>query len=187
MELKKDLEEAKERAKKVRIFVHDIHGVLTPDFVYCDQEGQRRYEFWHMDGFGDLSLSANGIIPIFLDTTSIDNEGLHRAKELKLDKYYFRVDPSEKMTKLEEIKKEFGVGDEEIGYLGCEILDIPFMKKVGFPVATSDAADEVKDVAAYVTSVPGGRGAMREVCEFILRAKGLWEEWVDKVTKMGYK
>ncbi|MCX7857483.1 MAG: hypothetical protein N2513_05820 [Deltaproteobacteria bacterium] len=187
MKEEKNLKEAQERAKKIKIFVHDIHGVLTTDSVYCDQEGQRRYEFWHMDGFGDLSLSANGIIPVFLDSTSIDEEGLHRAKELKLDKYYYKVTPLEKMAKFEEIKKGFGVEDQEVGYLGYEIMDIPFMKKVGFPVATSDAADEVKDLAVYVTSSPGGRGAMREVCEFVLRSKGLWDEWVEKVTKMGYK
>ncbi len=61
------------------------------------------------------------------------------------------------------------------------------MRKVGFAVATADAIDEVKAVAHYVTKAAGGRGAMREICEFILRAMDKWDGWVEKVTKMGYK
>lgn len=183
----KNSHEAEERARAIKVLIHDIHGVLTTDSVYCDQEGNRRYDFWHMDGFGDISLSVNGVIPIFLDSTSIDDEGLHRARELKLDKYYYKVSPEEKMKKFEEILKEMNVTEMEAGYVGYELWDLPFMKRVGFPCAVANAADEVKEAALYVTKVPGGRGAIRELCEFILRAKGVWDEWVDKVTKMGYK
>ena len=70
---------------------------------------------------------------------------------------------------------------------GCELSDIPVMKKVGFAVAVADASPEVKEIAHYVTTAPGGRGPIREVCEFILRSMGKWDEWVEKVTKMGYK
>jgi 3-deoxy-D-manno-octulosonate 8-phosphate phosphatase (KDO 8-P phosphatase) len=185
MSFEKDLEIAKEKAEKVKLFVHDIHGVLTPNVIFCDVEGQRRYSFWHMDGFGDLSLTANGIKIAYLDTTSIDEEGLFRAKELKLDKFYYRV--TDKISKLEQLKQEYNLTNEEVGCLGAEITDLKLMKTVGFAVATSDAIDEVKAVAHYITKAPGGRGAMREVCEFILNAMGKWEEWVEKVTKMGYK
>lgn len=187
MGFEKDLLLAEERAKKIKVLFHDIHGVLTTDSIYCDQEGNRRYDFWHMDGFGDISLSVNGVIPIFLDSTSIDEEGLHRAKELKLEKYYYRVSPGEKMRKFEEIIRELKVEEAEVGYVGYELWDLPYMMRVGFPCAVSSAADEIKELALYITKVPGGRGAIRELCEFILRAKGIWEEWVDKVTKMGYK
>jgi len=179
--------EARKRARAIKLFVHDVHGVITPDVVYTDQQGGRRYEFWHMDGFADLSLLQNQVIPIFLDSTSVDKEGLHRAQELKLERYYYRVLPEERLSKLGEIAKEHGASLEEVGFLGYEITDLSIMRKVCFAAATSDAADEVKDVAHYVTSSPGGRGAMRELCEFVLRAKGLWEGWVEKVTKMGYK
>lgn len=185
MPFDKNSDAVKERAKKVKLFAHDVHGILTPNNAFVDGQGNRRYAFWHMDGFGDLSLMANDIKPVFLDTTSIDGEGLYRAQELKLDKMYYAV--TNKMEKLEELKKEFNLTDEQIGYIGCELSDIPVMKKVGFAVATADARDEVKAVAHYVTNAPGGRGPIREVCEVILRAMGKWEEWVEKVTKMGYK
>lgn len=185
MGTEKAIEMAKERAKKIKAFVHDIHGVLTPNVLYCDQEGRRQYAFWHMDGFGDLSLFANDIKVFYLDTTSIDEEGLYRAKELKLDKFYYKV--TDKVAKLEELKRQLNLTDEEIGCLGSEITDLRLMKKVGFAVATNDAVDEVKDAAHYITNAPGGRGAMRETCEFILRARDGWDAWVEKVTKMGYK
>jgi 3-deoxy-D-manno-octulosonate 8-phosphate phosphatase (KDO 8-P phosphatase) len=185
MAFEKDKNNAKERAKKVKLFAHDVHGVLTPNTFLCDIEGRRKYTFWHMDGFGDLSLTANGIQIAFLDTTSIDEEGLFRARELKLDKFYYRI--KDKVAKIEELKKELGISEENVGYIGSEVTDVDVMKRVGFAVATADAIDEVKERAHYVTTAPGGRGPIREVCEFILRSMGKWEEWVEKVTKMGYK
>ncbi|MCX8118665.1 MAG: HAD hydrolase family protein [Desulfobacterota bacterium] len=185
MGFEKDLAKAREKAKRIKLFAHDVHGVLTPNTFFCDIEGRRKYAFWHMDGFGDLSLTANGIQIAFLDTTSIDEEGLFRARELKLDKFYFRV--KDKVAKLEELKRELNLSDQEVGYIGCEITDLPLLKRVGFAVATADAIDEVKEVADYITTAPGGRGPIRETCEFILRSMGKWEEWVEKVTRMGYK
>ncbi len=61
------------------------------------------------------------------------------------------------------------------------------MKKAGFAVAVADAVDDVKEVAHYITKAPGGKGAIREICEVVLRSMGKWDEWVEKVTKMGYK
>jgi 3-deoxy-D-manno-octulosonate 8-phosphate phosphatase (KDO 8-P phosphatase) len=180
-----DLAKAKEKAKKVKLLAHDIHGVLTPNTFMVDVEGKRRYTFWHMDGFGDLSLNMNGVRPVFLDTSSIDDEGFYRAKELKLDKNYFKV--TDRWAKIEELKQEMGIGDQNVAFIGCEITDLAIMKKVGFSAATADAIDEAKAIADYVTAAPGGRGPIREVCEFILRSMGKWDEWVDKVTKMGYK
>ncbi len=185
MEFQKDADKARERARKVKLFGHDIHGTLTDNTITCDIEGNRRYGFWHMDGFGDLSLTANNIQIAFLDTTSIDGEGLFRAKELKLDKFYYNI--TDKKAKLDELIKELGITYDEVGFLGCEVSDIPVMRKVGFGVATADARNEVKAIASYITNNPGGRGAMREVCEVLLRAQDKWDEWVAKVTKMGYK
>jgi 3-deoxy-D-manno-octulosonate 8-phosphate phosphatase (KDO 8-P phosphatase) len=183
--VEKNTNNAQERAQKVKLFGHDIHGVLTNNTLTCDIEGNRRYGFWHMDGFGDLSLTANDIKIAFLDTTSIDGEGLFRAKELKLDKFYYSI--TDKTEKLDELVREMGITLAEVGYLGAELSDVPIMKKVGFGIATADAIDEVKALACHITNNPGGRGAMREICEFILRAMGKWDGWVEKVTKMGYK
>ena len=84
MAFEKDQAKAAEKAARVKLFAHDIHGVLTPNTFYCDVDGNRRFGFWHMDGFGDLSLNFNGIKVIFLDTTSIGNEGIGATPERDL-------------------------------------------------------------------------------------------------------
>lgn len=181
----KDLEKAIEKAKKVKLVAHDVHGVLTNNTFFCDIEGRRKYSFLHQDGFGHLSLKRLGIEVAFLDTTSIDNEGLYRAQELKLEKCYHKV--RDKMTKLEELEQELGISPENVCYVGCDVTDINIMKRVGLAIAPADVIDEVKRVADYVTIAPGGRGAIRELCEFILKAQGRWENWVEEVANMGYK
>ena len=80
------------------------------------------------------------------------------------------------MAKIDELEKELGISDEEFGYIGCEINDIAAMKRAGFAVATADAIDEVKELADYVTKAPGGRGAIREICEVILDSMGKWDD-----------
>lgn len=185
MTVDKDQAKAQEKASQVQLFAHDIHGVLTPNTFYCDVTGGRRFGFWHMDGFGDLSLKANGIQVIFLDSTSVGQEGYFRAKELKMDKGYFKV--QDKVAKLYALRQEFDFSEAQTAYIGCEITDMAAMNAAGFAVATADAVAEVKAAADYITTAPGGRGPIREICEFILRSKGIWDEWVEKVTKMGYK
>lgn len=181
----KNMDLALEKAAAVKLFAHDVHGVLTPNTFFCDVEGRRSYGFWHMDGFGDLSLKANGIQVFFLDSTSIDDEGFYRAKELKLDKGYHKTE--DKVAKLMELREELDLSQAQTACIGCEINDLEMMKNVGFAIATADAIDEVKDIADYVTTAPGGKGPIRETCEFILRAQGKWDAWVEKVTQMGYK
>ena len=181
----KDLNKAKEKAKEVKLVAHDVHGVLTNNTFFCDVDGRRKYSFLHQDGFGHLSFKRLGIEVAWLDTTSIDDEGLYRAQELKLEKCYHKV--QDKMAKLEELEGELGISPQNVCYVGCDITDINIMKRVGLAVAPADAIDMVKSVADYVTSSPGGRGAIRELCEFILKGQGRWEDWVGEVAKMGYK
>lgn len=181
----KDLNKAIEKAKRVKLVAQDVHGVLTNNTFFCDVEGRRQYSFLHQDGFGHLSFKRLGIEVAFLDTTSIDNEGLYRAQELKLEKCYYRV--QDKMAKLEELEQELGISTEDVCYVGCDITDIDIMKRVGLAVAPADAIDEVRKVADYVTTASGGRGVIRELCEFVLKAQGKWGNWVEEVAKMGYK
>jgi 3-deoxy-D-manno-octulosonate 8-phosphate phosphatase (KDO 8-P phosphatase) len=182
---KKDLNKATEKAKRVKLVAQDVHGVLTNNTFFCDVEGRRQYSFLHQDGFGHLSFKRLGTEVAILDTTSIDNEGLYRVQELKLENCYHRV--KDKMAKLEELEKELGISPEEVCYIGCDITDLNIMKGVGLAVAPADAIDEVKKVADYVTTSSGGRGVIRELCEFVFKAQGKWENWVEEVAKMGYK
>jgi 3-deoxy-D-manno-octulosonate 8-phosphate phosphatase (KDO 8-P phosphatase) len=85
------------------------------------------------------------------------------------------------------LKNELSIDDAAVAYVGSEITDLMPMSKAGFAIATADAIEEVKEAADYITNAPGGRGPIRESCEFILRSMDKWDGWVEKVTKMGYK
>jgi 3-deoxy-D-manno-octulosonate 8-phosphate phosphatase (KDO 8-P phosphatase) len=86
----------------------------------------------------------------------------------------------EKIPILEEIMADAGVSADEVGYIGDDLTDVVVMHRVGFAVATANARPEVKGEAHYVTAAPGGSGAVRDAIEFILKAKGLWQEILDK-------
>jgi 3-deoxy-D-manno-octulosonate 8-phosphate phosphatase (KDO 8-P phosphatase) len=90
---------------------------------------------------------------------------------------------SAKMGKLDEFEKESGLKDEEICYVGDEMIDLGIMKRIGFSVAPSDGATEAKEVAAYITKASGGKGVVREAAEFILRAQGKWDAVIDKISR----
>jgi 3-deoxy-D-manno-octulosonate 8-phosphate phosphatase (KDO 8-P phosphatase) len=87
------------------------------------------------------------------------------------------------MGKLDEFEKESGLKDEDICYVGDEMIDLGIMKRIGFSVAPSDGAIEAKEVATYITKARGGKGVVREAAEFILKAQGKWNSLIDKISK----
>ena len=101
-----------------------------------------------------------------------------------MDRCYHAV--RDKEDKLGQLKQNLAVSDGEVAYVGCEITDLELMKKAGFAIATSDAVVEVKEIADFITTAPGGGGIIRETSEFILRAMGKWDAWVENVLKLGY-
>jgi 3-deoxy-D-manno-octulosonate 8-phosphate phosphatase (KDO 8-P phosphatase) len=87
------------------------------------------------------------------------------------------------MGKLDEFEKESGLKDEDICYVGDEMIDLGIMKRIGFSVAPSDGAIEAREVATYITKTGGGKGVVREAAEFILKAQGKWNTVMDKISK----
>jgi 3-deoxy-D-manno-octulosonate 8-phosphate phosphatase (KDO 8-P phosphatase) len=88
------------------------------------------------------------------------------------------------MGKLDEFEKESGLKDEDICYVGDEMIDLGIMKRIGFSVAPLDGAIEAKEVAVYITRASGGKGVVREAAEFILKAQGKWDAVIDKILKV---
>lgn len=103
-----------------------------------------------------------------------------RAQAIKLNRIYFIGDRGKKLDELEE---ELGLKDEEVCFLGDDIVDIPVMRRVGFAVAPADAREEAKAVAHYITEA-GGKGVIREAGQFILDAQGKWQAGADKMLSM---
>jgi len=103
---------------------------------------------------------------------------LRRANEVKMEFIYMKQPL--KMPAFEEILRKAGVSDAAVAYVGDDLPDIPLMSRAGLAIAVGDAVEEVKAVAHYTTKAVAGRGAVREAVELVLKAKGIWEEMIDK-------
>ena len=170
---------APENAKMV---IADVDGVLTDGIIGLNERGEEFKHFSVQDGLGVRLLQKAGIAVGFLSSRESPIVGL-RAESLGVRLHFSGV--REKRPKLEEIldsaRLESGerVGAAEVCYIGDDLVDIPCLRIVGFPVAVANARQEVKEHAAYVTKAAGGQGAFREVAELILKAQGLWEPLLE--------
>ncbi len=159
---------ALEKAKKVKMILLDVDGVLTDgSIIYSSNCGEIKV-FNAQDGYGivraiELGLKV-GII------TGRESEIIkRRANELRIsDLIQNAID---KVKPFEELSKKYGFDKEEFCYVGDDILDIPLLKIVGFSAAPSNARSEVKRIVDYVASSSGGNGAVREIIDFILKAQ----------------
>ncbi len=174
-------EAAIEKAKKVKFVILDIHGILTDNTLYYDEEGRKSESFSLHDRFGCMALMEGGIGVSFL-TSKITrtDEQVAKIYGVPLERLW---GTSAKIGKLDEFEKESGLKDEDLCYVGDEMIDLGVMKRVGFSVAPMDGSVEAKAVADYVTQAGGGKGVVREVAEFILRAQGKWVSIIQKMTE----
>ncbi len=165
--------ELAERVKSLRLLLLDVDGVLTDGRIVYSSSGEELKFFDVRDGHGIKLLQRAGFkVGIITGRSSQVVE--RRAKELGIDIVY--QGQFDKVKALEEILRDTGFSLEQVGYVGDDIVDVPVMRRVGFAAAVGDAVEEVKENAHYVSSRPGGRGAVREIVELILKASGLWEK-----------
>jgi len=173
--------DAIERAKKIKLVVLDVHGVLTNGMVLYNEEGVKFQVFCHDDGFGANCLMMLGVDVALMTRKSKIVEV--RAAEIGIKRV---IQAKDKSAKLLEVAAEMGIALDEICFVGDEIIDMGVMMQVGFAVSPSTAVPEVKDISHYVTARAGGTGVLRELGEFILRAQGKWQGLVDKVSSKGW-
>ncbi len=162
-----------ERAKRVKILVLDIDGVMTDGRIIYSIYGDELKFFDVQDGLGITLLNKAGIKSVIITAKKSRIVKL-RARDMKVARAYQGF--PNKLIPLEDILKRFKVKAEELCFIGDDLIDIPVLKRVGFAVAVPNAMDEVKNHAHYVTSKAGGRGAVREICDLILKAQGKWSE-----------
>ena len=144
----------------------DCDGVLTDGRLYFSANGEEMKVFdvrdgqgivlWHKAGFKSGIISGRGAGEIV------------RRRAAELGMHFVRVDSSDKARVLDEIVAELSLRVENVAYVGDDVGDLEIMSRVGFPVAVADAVNEVKGIAAYVTIADGGRGAIREIVDFLL-------------------
>ena len=168
--------EVKKRAKGIRLLVLDVDGVLTDGSLYFGPQGEALKVFHVRDGHGIKMAQRAGIEVAFL-TGRRSDAAYHRAKELGVNRFHEGL--RDKVVVLEEIMAALQIEAGAVAAVGDDLVDLPHLRRVGLAVAVADAAPEVKAAAHWVTSLPGGKGAVREVCDLLLKAQGKWEEIVS--------
>jgi 3-deoxy-D-manno-octulosonate 8-phosphate phosphatase (KDO 8-P phosphatase) len=170
-----------ELAKKVRLLLMDVDGVLTdgklwnvpgPDGQMVETKG-----FDSQDGIALQWLSWKGIKTGLISGRN-SPATVVRAQQCKFS--YIYQGHIEKIPILEEILADAKIGGDQVAYIGDDLTDLVIMHRVGLGIATANARPEVKAASAHVTSASGGHGAVREVCELLLTAQGYWDELLRK-------
>lgn len=172
--------EVEEKAKLVKLLVLDVDGVMTDGRVIFADSGEELKGFDVKDGHGIKMLMRSGV-GVALLTGRESRVVLHRAKDLGIDMVYQGA--KDKLPVFERILSEKGFRGEEVCYVGDDIVDLPVLRRSGLSISVADAGEELKGSVDYVTSMPGGRGAVREVCELILKAQGNWEGETSRYRK----
>jgi 3-deoxy-D-manno-octulosonate 8-phosphate phosphatase (KDO 8-P phosphatase) len=166
----------KERAKRIRLLLLDVDGVLTDGQLAFDGAG-REIKFFHIrDGQGIRLLQQAGI-KVGIVTGRKSKAVDFRARDLGVDLVFQKV--RDKARALEAILRKENLQVEQVCYVGDDLVDLAVLSCVGLAVAVADAAPEVKALAHYTTRFSGGRGAVREVCEKILKTQGKWEKIIE--------
>ncbi|MHB8070084.1 MAG: 3-deoxy-manno-octulosonate-8-phosphatase KdsC [Desulfobaccales bacterium] len=173
--------ELKERAKNIRLLILDVDGVLTDGSLYFGPAGEALKVFHVRDGHGIKMLQKAGIEVAFLSGRRSD-AAYHRAKELGIKRFFEGL--RDKVATMKEIKAALQIRPQEVAVVGDDLVDLPIMNRAGLAVAVADAVPEVLAAAHWVTNLPGGKGAVRELCDLLLKAQGKWEEainpWMEK-------
>jgi len=155
-------------AARIRLVVFDVDGVLTDGRLYLGDDGTESKAFHVRDGHGFKLLREAGIKVAALSgrrSTAVTR----RMDELLVDLH--RQGCEYKDQDFAELLEHFGLNGDQVAYLGDDIVDLPAMRMAGLPVAVADAHPTVRDAARWVTTLGGGRGAARELCDLIIQAR----------------
>jgi 3-deoxy-D-manno-octulosonate 8-phosphate phosphatase (KDO 8-P phosphatase) len=163
----------KDKLSDIRLLLLDVDGVMTDGGIIYDGNGLETKVFNVKDGHGIKMLQRYGI-DVGIITGRTSNVVDLRAKELGITLVYQGA--LKKLESYIDVKRRTGFSDSQIAYVGDDVIDVPVMRRVIFAAAPADALAEARAVAHYVTTCPGGRGAVREVCDLLLKGRGLWDE-----------
>ena len=171
--------DAFDRAKKVKLIIFDVDGTLTDGGIYISNSGELFKTFNCQDGFGIAAAHKVGLKTAIITGRTSQIVAV-RAAELNISTV--KQGQPDKRNAYKEIKAEFNLSDEEIAYVGDDIIDLPVLIQVGFAAAVGNATFEVAERAHFVAEKFGGHGAAREVIEFILKSQGKWSEIIKIYT-----
>lgn len=172
---------AEARAKKIKVLIFDVDGVLTDGQIFVvpgpDGKGIESKGFAAHDGLG-ITLGRLGGLRIGIITKRNSQTVAIRARDLKLEFVY--QGQAHKMRAIREILEKTGYSIDELAYVGDDIIDLPVMQQCGLAIAPANARPQVKSVSHHVTLNPGGHGAGRDAIDFILAAQGTLEKTIQE-------
>lgn len=164
---------------KIKLLALDVDGVLTDGSLTFAEDGTEYKTFNAKDGQGIVCLNNAGFITVII-TARQNGTVEHRAKNLKITELHQGV--KFKLPVLEEILNKYNLSFENVAYMGDDLPDICIMEKVGLPCCPNDAVEEVQKVCKFKSKYDGGRGAVRDLCNLILKANNI--EPLDIVKQM---
>jgi 3-deoxy-D-manno-octulosonate 8-phosphate phosphatase (KDO 8-P phosphatase) len=165
-----------DKAKKIELVIFDVDGVMTDGSLFMGDDGQEYKAFNSLDGHGMRMLQEGGINAAII-TGRKSRVVEHRMKDLGVSRVYQGY--RDKIPAYEALMDDVGLVTEQVAYVGDDVVDLPIMTRVGFAIAVQDAHAYVKKHAHWITQNNGGQGAVRDVCELILEAKGLLSQTLE--------
>lgn len=166
------MQDIHQRARAVRLAAFDVDGVLTDGRLYYSARGEELKVFDVKDGHGLKMLQAAGVTLAIVTSRSSEAVAL-RAKNLGIDLVFQGV--ADKLATVRALNAQLNLSAAETFFMGDDYVDLAVMQHCGFASTVPDAPRELRTLAHYVTEARGGRGAVREVCEFLLRAQGRFD------------
>ena len=163
------MDDAVPRARAVRLAIFDVDGVLTDGTLYIGANGEELKAFNILDGHGVKMLHAAGIATAIISGRACGAVE-RRARELAIA--HVVQGAADKVAAFERLAASLGLDEQACAFVGDDLPDLAVMRRCGFAVAVANAVEAVKASAHYVTRASGGRGAVREFCELVLRAQG---------------
>ena len=163
--------------KQIRLLLLDVDGVLTDGRIIYNDRGEETKVFHVRDGLG-LRLLMQAGIEVGVVTGRSSRALFHRCRNLGITRIYDGV--SDKVAALESILAETGLEKDQTAFVADDLPDLGILQRVGLALAVADADPLVRQHAAWVTGAPGGKGALREIAEAILKAQGQWEQALER-------
>ena len=165
--------------KKIKLFISDVDGVFTDGSFFVNGESKEFKKFNALDGLGVKLLQSAGI-PVVIISGRHSDATTDRMQRLGIEDLFQGKLSKEEVY--EKMKKKYNVQDDEISYIGDDVIDLPVLRKVGFAVTVPNSVDETVEVAHYITKKSGGEGSVREVADMILKAQNKYASALEKFT-----
>lgn len=169
-----------EKAKQIQLLILDVDGVLTDGRLFFDNDGNEYKSFNSRDGLGIRLLWQTGV-ELAVISGRHSKSVAARMKMLGIENVYQGY--KDKRQALLELIRKTGIRAEHMAYVGDDLIDLPVMMKVGLAIAVNDANFSVKQRAHWCTSLSGGLGAVREVCDMLMIAQGTYDEVLNSYLK----